>query len=387
MTSGIRKTHTWDIFCRVIDYFGDASVCWRLAKELASEHGGAVRLWIGDLQSLAQLNPAIRVEDEQRVEGVTVCRWRDPFPSVVPADIVIDAFGCGLPDPYINAMAAADRRPLWIVLEYLSAEPWVAPHHGKLSPHPRLPLERYFFFPGFVRGTGGLLREADLFARRDKYDERCSDAFWRAVGFRPPPADALTISLFGYEHAPLAELLNAWRGSTRQVVAAVPDGPLVRVIEGLTGRKNLSPGVVLKCAAVEVRILPFVPQQRYDELLWACDCNFVRGEDSFVRAQWAARPFVWHVYPQAERAHEAKLEAFMSIYAESLAIEPRGAAGNLMRVWNHCDVPGLTVAAAWEAFATELDALTRHGRWWAEHIAESGELAENLASFCFSKLK
>ena len=385
--SGTRETHTWDIFCRVVDYFGDAGVCWRLAKTLASEHCGAVRLWIDDLESLARLNPAIRLVNEQQVDGITIRAWCEPFPTAPPARIVIDAFGCGLPDAYTRAMAAADRPSLWIVLEYLSAEPWVAAHHGQPSPHPRLPLERYFFFPGFVRGTGGLLREADLFDRRDRFDGRCSDVFWRSLGFGPPPADTLTISLFGYENAPAAELLNAWGQGARRIVAAVPDGPLVRAIERAFGCQNLSPGAVVNRAAVEVRILPFVPQEDYDELLWVCDCNFVRGEDSFVRAQWAALPFVWHVYPQAGRAHEAKLDAFLDVYGEGLAVEPRNAAANFMRIWNHFDLPGVTVASAWQAFAAEFDVLRRHGRRWAERVAGVGELAENLASFCLSKLK
>jgi uncharacterized repeat protein (TIGR03837 family) len=387
MTIGIRKTHTWDVFCRVIDYFGDAGVCWRLAKELACEHRATVRLWIDDLTSLVRLNPAVRLKDEQSVDGVRVCRWRDRFPGVPAADIVIDAFGCGLPEPYVEAMAAADRTPLWIVLEYLSAETWVAGHHGRPSPHPRLALERYFFFPGFVRGTGGLLREADLFERRDRWNARRSDAFWQSLGFIPPAVDALTISLFGYENAPLPELLNAWRQGTGQIVVAVPDGPLVGAIERAFGHARLSAGAVLNCAHLEVRILPFVPQERYDELLWACDCNFVRGEDSFVRAQWAARPFVWHVYPQAEHLHAAKLDAFLNLYGEDLAGDARNAAGNFMRVWNHFDVPGVTVAAAWQAFAAELGVLRCHGRRWSERIAGVGELAGNLASFCFSKLQ
>ena len=46
-------------------------------------------------------------------------------------------------------------------------------------------------------------------------------------------------------------------------------------------------------------------------MLWACDVNFVRGEDSLVRALWAGKPLVWHIYPQHDDAHDAKLEAFL----------------------------------------------------------------------------
>ncbi|MDB5942884.1 MAG: hypothetical protein JWQ13_2450, partial [Ramlibacter sp.] len=46
--------------------------------------------------------------------------------------------------------------------------------------------------------------------------------------------------------------------------------------------------------------------------LWSCDFNFVRGEDSQVRALWAGRPFAWQIYPQHDDAHHAKLHAFLA---------------------------------------------------------------------------
>ena len=39
-------SRSWDVFCRVVDNYGDAAVCWRLARQLADEHGARVRLWI-----------------------------------------------------------------------------------------------------------------------------------------------------------------------------------------------------------------------------------------------------------------------------------------------------------------------------------------------------
>ena len=42
---------TLDLFCRVVDNYGDLGVCWRLARQLAGEHGVAVRLWVDALAS------------------------------------------------------------------------------------------------------------------------------------------------------------------------------------------------------------------------------------------------------------------------------------------------------------------------------------------------
>ncbi|MEP7329195.1 MAG: elongation factor P maturation arginine rhamnosyltransferase EarP, partial [Betaproteobacteria bacterium] len=159
----------WDIFCRVVDNFGDAGVCWRLARQLAAEHGLAVTLWIDDVRTLSRIVPTLDAElDDQGVAGVRVCRLTEAAAAAaIPADVVIEGFGCGIPEGYVAAMAAATHAPGWIVLEYLSAEPWIDASHGLPSPHPRYPLTRTFWFPGFTPQSGGLLREAGLLARRD----------------------------------------------------------------------------------------------------------------------------------------------------------------------------------------------------------------------------
>ena len=48
---------TWDIFCNVVDNFGDIGVCWRLACNLASR-GKRVRLWVDDVSPLAWMAPS-----------------------------------------------------------------------------------------------------------------------------------------------------------------------------------------------------------------------------------------------------------------------------------------------------------------------------------------
>jgi uncharacterized repeat protein (TIGR03837 family) len=133
--------------------------------------------------------------------------------------------------------------------------------------------------------------------------------------------------------------------------------------------------------------VPFLPQASYDALLWACDCNFVRGEDSFVRAQWAARPFVWQIYPQRDRVHSAKLDAFLALYCEGLPTRAADAVSRFTRFWNQTETAGVTSASAWGALAHELPRLRRHGADWSERIAAAGELTANLARFCLAKLK
>ncbi|MBX3663055.1 MAG: elongation factor P maturation arginine rhamnosyltransferase EarP [Burkholderiales bacterium] len=375
---------TWDIFCRVIDNFGDAGVCWRLARLLRHEHGLDVRLWIDSPRTLQALHPALDPHSaRQTCDGISVCSWPEAGLPEKPAAVVVEAFGCGLPGEWVARMAHAQPPPLWIVLEYLSAEPWVDSHHGLSSPHPQLSLPRYFFFPGFTAASGGLLREADLLARRDAFDAAARAGFWRQSGFRD--GGALTLSLFAYADAPLGSLLGALAAGAEPTVVALPEGVLWPAARAFFGVDSLAAGQSLRRGALELRLLPFLPQARYDELLWACDLNFVRGEDSFVRAQWAARPLVWQPYRQDDGAHLRKLEAFLVRHGAGLNSAALTAYRDFMARWNGAEAAEFR--AAWPALRACLDELAGHARAWAAHLSTQGELAAKLADFARSRVK
>lgn len=374
----------WDIFCRVVDNFGDAGVCWRLARLLRQAHGLAVRLWIDRLETLQALQPALDpAAARQQCDGIMVCRWPQAGLPEAPAAVVVEAFGCGLPDEWVAQMAQAPRPPLWIVLEYLSAESWIDSHHGLSSPHPRLPLPRYFFFPGFTAASGGLLREAGLLARRDAFDAGAQARFWRGLGFGVPAA--LTLSLFAYADAPLIELLQAIAADAQPAVLAIPEGVLLPAVRAFFGAPGAAAGQSLRKGALEVRLLPFLPQAGYDELLWACDLNFVRGEDSFVRAQWAARPLVWQPYRQEGGTHREKMAAFVERYRAGL--EPAAAAA-LEGFWNDWnDHPSGRFSRSWPALRAHFGVLQAHARRWAEELAGLGEMSARLVEFARDRVK
>ena len=205
-----REIVRWDIFCTVIDNYGDIGVCWRLARQLVAEHGMAVRLWVDDLHRLAPLHPEIDTRLEcQQACGVEIRQWEQDFPIVEPADVVIEGFGCTLPMVYEHAMASRAKPPVWINLEYLSAEAWVESCHLLPSPHPYLKLTKYFFFPGFTEGTGSLLREAGLLEAREAF-HATAGAFRATLGLPPANPNELLVSLFSYDTAPIRELLAQW---------------------------------------------------------------------------------------------------------------------------------------------------------------------------------
>lgn len=358
-----------DLFCEVIDNYGDAGVCWRLARSLA-QAGCAVTLWIDDPDRLRRLRPQIDVALEtQPIDGFVLRRWCEP--AYAGADIVISAFGCRLPDDVLAAMVRQIPPPAWINLEYLSAEEWVEGSHGLPSPHPRLPLTQHFFFPGFTPRTGGLIREAGLEAARDAFGAPERKALLARLGIEVPP-DALLVSLFCYPAAPLMALLAAMRSGPR-VVCVVPEGvtPLAP-----------PPGQSVTEGALTLHGLPFLEPDAYDRLLWSCDLNFVRGEDSAIRAQWARRPFLWQLYPQQEAAHLEKMQAFLGRYTE--ALDP-GVAAELelcFRAWNGDP----TATLDWPALVALLPLLQAHGAIWQRHLSSLPDLGTSLIEFA-SKIR
>jgi len=370
------------LFCRVVDNYGDIGICWRLARQLQHEHAIAVTLWVDDLRSFQRLCPAVVNDvDTQHVAGVEVRHWRDQqgtFAVDEVADIVIEFFGVDLPPGYIEAMAKRMPRPVWINLEGLSAEEWVEGCHTLPSPHPRLPLTKHFFFPGFTARTGGLLHEAALEdeCARFQSDPAAVATFFSGLGVPAAEAASFKVSLFCYPHAPVSALFDTWRGGDARIACLVPEGVAAEAVSAFLGAGAIA-GAAMTRGALTVRVLPFVTQPDYDRLLWACDLNFVRGEDSWVRAQWAGVPFVWHIYPQDNALHHVKLRAFLQRYADQAR-----SPGSLSLLWN-----GVTHGSAeawpaqWHAFGADMAEMTRRAVTWRQKMRENGDLAGNLLRF------
>jgi uncharacterized repeat protein (TIGR03837 family) len=368
-----------DIFCAVVDNYGDIGVCWRLARQLAYEFHLSVRLWVDDLASFRRLCPEVDATATQQLcRGVEVRHWGVHFPEVEPAELVIEAFACELPERYVEAMAACADKPVWLNLEYLSAEPWVEGCHAMPSPHPRLPLVKYFYFPGFTPRTGGLLLESGLLAQRDAFqnDPAAQVAYWQSFGLPSAEAGERRISLFAYENPAVTGLLDCWANGATKTTCLVPEGRILPQVAAYFGDEHGQPGTRWQRGNLVVHVLPFVEQERYDTLLWACDINFVRGEDSCVRAQWAGRPFVWHIYPQHDAVHLEKLGALADLYGAGLTDPARASVRRLWQAWNTAE----NCTDAWAIYAENLPELCRHAPVWTARL-EKNNLALNLLDF------
>ena len=344
----------WDIFCRVIDNYGDIGVSWRLARDLAAR-GQSVRLWLDDASALQWMAP------QGAPPGIQVLPWTQSADAAEAGDVVIETFGCELPEPFVCRMAERSKPPLWINLEYLSAEAYVERCHGLSSPQfsgPGRGLSKQFFYPGFSNRTGGLLREPGLLAEQADFD---AHAWLAALGLQRRPNERI-VSLFAYANPALPELL-AELARAPTLLLASPGAAQTQLL-ALQAQQSL-PEANLRWHA-----LPYLSQSDYDRLLWACDLNFVRGEDSFVRAQWASRPFVWQIYPQHDGAHGPKLEAFLDLHLADCDADLAQQTRLLWRGWN-----GLQ---AWDSALPELGAAKAQALMWREHLTSQQDLSTQL---------
>ena len=336
----------WDIFCKVIDNFGDLGVSWRLSADLAAR-GQAVRLWVDDASALSWMAPL-------GAPGVTVLPWGQAADAAAlaallpanPGEVLVEAFGCEIPPEFLSAWLAAPlpghSSPVagrcWLNLEYLSAEAYVARCHALPSPvqhGPAAGCSKWFFYPGFTPQTGGLLREAGLIERMTAFETKEAGSWLHSLGLpgaAPASASTLRVSMLCYEPPALAALLSQWSAhglAGRPVELLVTPGRSALAVKAAMAEANCPPG----SAGLRLTCLPWLSQQDYDKLLWACDMNFVRGEDSVLRALWTGKPFVWQIYPQQDAAHLPKLAAFLQ------QNQLTGAAQSFHAAWNESKQP------------------------------------------------
>ena len=372
-----------DLFCQVVDNYGDIGVCWRLARQLVAEHGCEVRLIVDDLGAFRVIAPEIDAgAARQLLLGVEVVAW-EVADSLTPHEVVIEAFACNPPARYVEAMAVQQPKPVWINLEYLSAEAWVDEIHGMPSQHQRLPLTKYFFCPGFTEASGGLIRERHLVPSPSGgglgWGQVASELVHdqhHAKGPHPSPGAGLRhpalalgeganqrplqVFAFAYPHAPVCALAHAF------ATAGVPT--TVTLAAPIT---QYSPNWQIAGA---------VPQTEFDALLAQFDFLIVRGEDSFVRAQWAAKPLLWHIYPTDDSAHLIKLDAWLDRYCVGLDTNASEAYRAASHAFNAAKSDGAP-SATYELLAQNISSMAAHAVCWRDTLTQQTDLANRLMKF------
>lgn len=303
-----------DIFCKVIDNFGDAGIAWRLARSLSLEYGWSVRLVIDLPSTLARMVPEVDADRRsQRACGIRVELWDKQFEQArhEACDVVIEAFSCFLPPDYEAAIARRIENGLSckvFALDYLTAEDYAESMHGLNSPHPRYGYPKTFFFPGFTEKTGGIIRERSLGTEQEQFAASGGrDGFLRSIG--ADPVHPFSLFFFTYPTTPVSALAQSLARDPRPVQLLLAPGlASEQLAEALRRLHEPAHIRIIRC--------PMFAQKDFDKILWSSQAALVRGEDSVVRAQLSGAPLLWTLYPQDEQRHLVKMRAFEELYGK-----------------------------------------------------------------------
>ena len=315
------KVNSIDIFCEIIDNFGDIGVVYRISKELKKIFQNVrIRMVLNRLEEFKAINKKVKDIDFQEIDGlicVTEKYVKENAETFGTADVFIEAFGCNVPEEYIKR--AKENSKLWINLEYLSGEKWVEDFHLCESLIDSKTLKKIFFMPGFSEKSGGVIIDSG-FLERMKFGKENRDEVFKKYFKDFDLKDKFIGTVFSYEKN-FENLLETLKNYEKETVLLLMGEKTQKSFSEIL-KKNLTEdyGNIVKYGKITMIYSDFFSQEEYEEIISASDFNFTRGEDSFVRGIILGKPFMWHIYLQEEKAHMDKIKAFTERFKESVEV-------------------------------------------------------------------
>ncbi|MBW0454196.1 MAG: elongation factor P maturation arginine rhamnosyltransferase EarP [Candidatus Kinetoplastibacterium crithidii] len=364
-----------DIFCKIIDNYGDIGFSWRLANDLANNYNCIVRLIVDNLTTLSSINSKINSNSKyQIIDNIQILDWNsDYILEIKPAELIIETFSCKIPDEYIHKII--ENRSCWINIEYLTAESWIESCHllpSKISKN----SNKFFFFPGFNDKTGGIILEPNLIKKRNVFQESLSTqmSFLKTLGIDDnllkERSNKIFCYLFCYNTTPIEDIIKGFIKLNKEIV-----------IFANIGNPILQFAKYYDHTMIKIIKIPFIDQNDFDKLLWSMDVNFVRGEDSFIRAIWSGRPMIWNIYKQKDNIHINKLDYWINIYNPPISVK------KLMYSWNKNN-SNLLIKSIQESFSYEnWIKWQKHAKNWSNNLSQQSSLSFRLLKFCTKHFK
>ena len=275
-------TFSVDIFSRFIDNYGDISIPLRLAHGLFIDHSVTSNVFLTSNELTQKIldknlfNENINIIDIDKMDN-----------NFLPNTNIVTIFDTQLP---ISYEAKLTSKNLLINYEYFSAEQWVDDFHLRESINKK--YKKIFYIPGVGEHSG-----VPIFGINDK------------GLYRPESLDTKTINFFCYFNENIEASVKVLRTNFPQYDSVLHD----RFDKDKSRGKNL---------------LSF---NDFDQALSNSLINFVRGEDSLIRAILAGSPFIWQPYIQENGLHVTKLNAFLDHYFISLPPQLR----EIFLIWNN----------------------------------------------------
>jgi uncharacterized repeat protein (TIGR03837 family) len=379
-----------DIFCHVVDNFGDVGVVIRFAKEFKRSHPQCrLRVFIDDLTALQHIFPSADPGAFcQEHAGITYIDSRSlteaSLQTLGTAEVLIEAFACYIPEIVLDA--ASKKRTYIINLEHLSAEKWVEGYHLKESLLGRGELRKYFFMPGFTRDTGGVIVDSDVENSRQHLQENrlaCLHELLRPFGtFTNNMEEAIFATIFTYDQR-FDGFLETLAGIPKPLFCMVFDRKSREAMKAALENKNAeqASGSVYRLGTVTIAFPPFLAQSEFDKLLCLCDLNMVRGEDTFARAILSEKPFIWHAYKQDDNYQLVKVKAFLQAFRPYFDDEQAYASYHDLHMQFNDSCGGPVTRELYDRFLENLNKIKHATGKMSYFIRDNCNLISNFTQF------
>lgn len=327
---------TLDIFCEIIDNYGDIGVVYRVAKELQKsfENRVKIRVFLNRIDEFMKINSNVKDIGFQEIDGIVYVTFqylKENIDKFKTSDVIIEAFGCNIPEEYMEK--AYEGSTLMINLEYLSAEDWIEDFHLQSSPLGKGKLKKYFFMPGFTEKSGGVIADSNYINRMEKVNSNRKEYEKKYLSMIENVDSKLVGTVFSYEKN-FEPLFRDLKEIDKDFVLLALGEKTQNSIKEFLKKNSVEVfGNCIKYGKIEVIFYDFLNQEEYEELINTVDFNFVRGEDSFIRAVLTGKPYLWHIYCQDEFVHMDKLEGFLDKFIRVIPDKDSEFTENIIKLF------------------------------------------------------